>query len=181
MAYYFVNWIVPFFILRYEGGEVLGWFTVAMSYALLADVSYTALEAKNYKFMISLSKNENSPEISIFFRKSIPILVMHFAFIPLVFIIPILYGKDFSSSAIFAILILVIRIPLVIARSITSYLISRSKNTQSFLIFMSFLFAYISIMIFSGVKIFGFRWVLAYAIGAITMMLVSFIFVIKKH
>jgi O-antigen/teichoic acid export membrane protein len=179
LAEYLVSWTIPFFILRVEGSEVLGWYVVALSYSLLADVTYSALEAKNYKFMHSYSKLEGSPKLGLFLKNSSPILGMHLFFISFVFFIPIIYGEEFGNSSLFAAAILIIRVPIVISRSITSYLISTSKNVEPLMIFLSFLITFIMVMSFSNVKLFSFYWIFAYAIGSIVMLLSALLFLFK--
>ena len=181
IAEYLVSWIVPFFILSVEGSEVLGWYVVAMSYSLLADVTYSALEAKNYRFMTTFSKHEGAPKLKVFIRNSSPILGMHLVFIPFVFLIPIIYGEEFANSSLFAIAILVIRVPIVISRSITSYLISTSHNVKPLVIFFSFLMTFSMVIGWSGVKFFDFYWIFAYASGAVVMLSIALFFLFEKN
>jgi hypothetical protein len=179
LAEYLVTWTVPYLILRVEGSEVLGWYVVALSYALLADVTYGAIEAKNYKRMISNSMDGRIPKFWIFLRNSLPILGMHLFFLPLVVLIPIIYGQDFKNSSLFAIVILVVRVPMVIARAITSYLVSISRNLETFLIFVSFLITYIPVMLLSNFDLFSFHWIFAYSVAGTTMLGCAFLFLAK--
>lgn len=179
LAEYLVAWIVPFFILRVEGSEVLGWYIVALSYSLLADVTYSALEAKNYKFMSAFSKHKETPKLGLFLKNSSPVLGMHLFFISFAFMIPIIYGEEFGDSSLFAIAILIIRVPIVISRSITSYLISTSKNIEPLIIFLSFLITFTTVMSFSNVKLLSFYWIFAYATGAIVMLLTALLILFK--
>jgi O-antigen/teichoic acid export membrane protein len=180
IAEYLSSWIVPFLILSVEGDEVLGWYVVAMSYSLLADVTYSALEAKNYRFMTTFSKYDVPPTLKLFIRNASPILGMHVVFIPLVFLIPIIYGQEFANSSVFAVAILLIRIPIVISRSITSYLISTSQNLKSFIILLSFLITFSTVILWSQVKLFQFYWIFAYACGAVAMLLCGLLFLFER-
>ena len=175
LAEYLVSWIIPFLILRMEGSEVLGWYVVALSYALLADVAYTAIESKNYRSMLTNHIDGTSPEVRVFLKNSLPILLMHLIFMPLVVLIPRIYGSDFKTSSLFAIVILIVRIPLVLARSMTSFLISLSKNFETLLIFVSFLVTFILVMLKTDIQLLTFHWIPAYAIAASVMLLVSFL------
>jgi O-antigen/teichoic acid export membrane protein len=179
LAEYFVSWVVPFFILRVEGSKVLGWYVIALSYALLADVSYSALEAKNYKLMSSFSNHDNKPQLGLFLKNSLPVLGMHLVFIPFAFLIPFVYGKDFANSSLFAIVILVARVPIVIARSITSFLVSVSRNVEPLMIFLSFLIAFTTAITLTDFKLFLFHWIFAYILGAIVMLSSAVILLFK--
>lgn len=179
LAEYLVSWIIPFLILQIEGSEVLGCYVVALSYALLADVTYTAIEAKNYKSMLVNYSTETKPQIKVFLKNSFPILLMHLIFIPTVLLIPIIYGEDFKKSSLFAFVILIVRIPVVIARSMTSFLISLSKNMETFWIFTSFLLTFTLVMLLSGIQAWSFYWIPAYAIAATIMLLTSIFFLFR--
>jgi hypothetical protein len=171
--------VVPFFILRVEGSEVLGWYVVALSFALLADVSFSALEAKYYKLMSSFSKYDDMPQMSLFLKNSLPVLGMHLVLIPFVLLIPYIYGKNFANSSLFAIVILAARVPIVISRSITSFLISVSRNVEPLMIFLSFLISFTTAIALTDFKLFSFHWIFAYAVGAIVMLLIAILFLIK--
>jgi O-antigen/teichoic acid export membrane protein len=179
LAEYLVSWIVPFLILSIEGTEVLGWYVIALSYALLADVSYSALEAKNYKFMSDFSRHGKSPRMGLFLKNSMPLIGMHLVFTPFVFLIPFIYGKDFAYSSLFAIVILVTRVPIVISRSITSFLISTSRNTEPLMIFLSFITTFTILISLSELKLFSFQWIFAYVVAATVMLFTAIMFLFK--
>jgi O-antigen/teichoic acid export membrane protein len=179
LAEYLVSWIVPFLILQVDGAEVLGWYVIALSYALLADVSYSALEAKYYRSMSEAFKSNGIPPLKLLVRNSLPVIGLHLFFMPFVFLIPFIYGKDFFQSSIFAIVILTSRIPIAISRTITSYLISISRNTEPFVIFLSFIATYISLMTLTHFKLFKFHWIFAYLVAAMMMLLCAIILQIK--
>lgn len=170
---YLVTWIIPFLILHQDGARTLGWFAVAMSFANLADVSYNALEAKNYRFITSFLKKENQPSLIVLARLAFPIFIMHCIFIPLAFLIPLIYGDSFNNSKNFAIIILLIRFPIILARGINSYLIIHMRNFKSFLIYFAFVLVFFFFMTFGHLYLFTFRWIVAYALAALSMLFCS--------
>jgi len=178
---YLVTWIVPFLILHEEGSEILGWFVIATSFSNLADILYSALEAKNYRFMISYAKMGGIPPTLIFLRKSFPILIMHILFIPFAFFMPLIYGANFKNSAFYAVAILLIRLPIIPSRAISSYFVSTSKSFKSFIVYISFLVVFISFMCFSDFQIFSLKWIAAFASAAFSMFFCSLYLLYKDN
>lgn len=183
IAEYLVSWIVSFLIHKFDGNQVLGWYTIALSYALLADVSFGAIEARNYQ-RLAQRVNDLPPRLMELIRNTFPILLMHLIFIPLAFFIPLIYGNKYRESALFSIAILLIRIPIVISRSINSFLISKSRNLATFLIFCSFLTTMIIFMFFLHMSILSVRWISAYGIASCVMLIssiVSFVIYLQRE
>jgi O-antigen/teichoic acid export membrane protein len=167
---YIVVWIVPFLIIHIDGATTLGWYSVALSFALLADVAYGAIEAKNYRKLLDLH-NSKSLNIVLFIKNISPIIVMHLIFIPLTFSIPLIFGEDFQKSVLFSFVLVLTRIPIVLARSIISYLISISMNSATLFIYASFLATFIYICLKTNIVWFGFHWIPAYVLSSLTMVL----------
>jgi O-antigen/teichoic acid export membrane protein len=173
LAEYLCGWIIPFMILYSDGQIALGNFAIASSYAALADVVFGAIEAKNYKPMVDFYLRYRSTPKKILLSSVSPLIILHLIFIPMTFVIPLVYGSQFQFATIFSICFLLMRIPIVIARTIAYYLVSIGNNHSPIYIYLSFLLAFIITTLLSNLTLIGFHWIFSYLFSAGIMLLTS--------
>lgn len=175
---YLCGWIIPFVILHYDGQIALGNFAIASSFLVLADAIYGAIEAKNYKPMVDFHSQYRLTPKRILLKSVMPLIILHLIFVPIAFIIPIVYGSQFEFATIFSISLLLMRIPFLIARTIAHYLVSIGNNLAPFCIYLSYILTFLTVTLSVNLKLLGFYWILTYFFSAVMMLLTS-IFVIS--
>ena len=173
---YLSFWIVTFTIMQIDGATALGYYAIASSLTSAADSIYGASRVKFYKLLLNQNIRNFQSLSVILTRSTAPSILLHLIFIPLSFLIPIIYGDNFYPAQKIAIFLLISRTLTISARTIVLYLISIKQDILSILVYLSFLISFLIISHFSETKIFGYHWTFCYLCASLIMLVSSLVF-----
>lgn len=180
-SYNFIDFLGPWamiiVIINLDNKNALGNYVIALSFYGLSESIFLNLEAKDHAFLGSNQIEKKNEQRNIFLANLRKIMILKLIFIPITLTIPLFYGFEYKNASFYALLLLVLGIPLAYSKYANIILQSRSLNLLPLLSQLIFLSTLLLVGFNLPNFIQNFNWILAY-LAAVSLQLLFTYFVV---
>jgi O-antigen/teichoic acid export membrane protein len=103
---YLANIVILISITFTSSTKTIGYFAIAMSFAMISETFYPVVESRMLNMIKTLIASGDSPNLNPLVTAIKEIVLSQLIFIPLAFAIPAIYGKEYGQSVYFAIVLI---------------------------------------------------------------------------
>ena len=118
---FLVNIIILISVTSTSNNQTIGYFAIAMSFALMSDTFFPVVESRMFNKIHSLNPNQINHNLSPLNIAVKEIIFSQLIFIFLAFAIPVIYGAQYAPSIYFAIVLIFVKCMQSIVKICSSY------------------------------------------------------------
>jgi O-antigen/teichoic acid export membrane protein len=126
-----------------SSNQTIGYFAIAMSFALISDTFFPVVESRMFNKIHSLNANQISRNLSPLNVAIKEIIASQLIFIFLAFALPMVYGAEYAPSIYFAIVLIFVKCMYSIVKVCSSYAIISNRFDIHIILNLIYILMYI--------------------------------------
>jgi len=140
---YLANIVILISITFTSSTKTIGYFAIAMSFALISEAFYPVVESRMLNKIKILIANGDSPNLNLLVTAIKEMVLSQLIFIPLAFAIPAIYGNEYGQSVYFAVVLIFAKCIYSIVKLCNNYAVISDKFNVPILLNAIYLSVYI--------------------------------------
>jgi O-antigen/teichoic acid export membrane protein len=176
---YIANILILLSVTFTADAQSIGHFAVAMSLILISETFYPLVESRMLNRIHKTYSNKKSVSLGPLATALKELFASQFVFIPLAFVIPIVYGTAYSESVTFAIILILARFLFAAVKLFNCYAVLLNRYDTPILLYSIYIFLYISNFLFFNQYSHEFSWQISSILASLGVALLGF-FLIRK-
>ena len=124
---YSANLIILFSITFTSSDKTIGYFAIAMSFAMISETFFPVVESRMLKNINTSVAKDDIPSITPVITAIKEMILSQSIFVPLAFVIPTIYGTQYNESVFFAIILIFAKCIYSIVKLCNSYAVVSNR------------------------------------------------------
>jgi len=140
---YLANIIILLSITLTANIRTIGYFAIALSFVLISETFYPLIESRMLNKINASISNTESVNLSPLFDAIKELIASQSIFLPLAFMIPVVYGDEYSQSVYFALVLIFVKCNYSIVKLYNHYAVISDRFRYPIMVNMVYLLVYV--------------------------------------
>lgn len=176
---YIANILILLSVSFTENAQSMGHFSVAMSFILISETFFPLVESRMLKRVHQSSSIMKLMSLGPLMTAMKELVVSQIVFVPLAFLIPLIYGTAYTESVNFALILILARFLFSAIKLFNYYAVLSNRFDIPILLYSIYIVLYMSIFLFFKPHNHDYSWQISSIIASLGVALLGF-FTIRK-
>ena len=160
-----------------EDSENIGYFAVALSFILISETFYPLIESRMFNRIYATSTQKRSLNLLPLASAIKELVGSQIVFVPIAYLIPIIYGSSYRMSINFALVLILARLNYSIVKLLNSYAVMSERYDIPIKLNSIYITLYFLLFLLSNGQSYEFPWQISSIVSSICVVFLGFLFV----